>query len=307
MTYGELKRASVAAASALANGGVGRETLVGLCMDRSIACVTSMLGIVLAGGAFVPLSPVAPTERNRTIAQEAQLRHVVADPLAGAAFAGLPLRVWHAGELAGDEGAEFAPALPEQLAYCYLTSGSTGRPKGVAIDHRCAMGRLEWLRRRYLLTPGTVLVHKTPLIFDVAIWEIFAPLLDGATVLLAGSREEGDPLALTRFLEANGTIAMHFVPSLLDAFLKSAPPPSAPDLRWLQLSGEAPSPELIVRARAHFACEIHNCYSQTETSEVSCWEDDGTPLGRCAISSHGRRLPNSQSSSMQSSVALLPR
>jgi amino acid adenylation domain-containing protein len=279
MTYGELERASAAAASALAAGGVGRETLVGLCMERSIAYITAMLGILRAGGAFVPLSPAVPAERNRTIAREARLRYIVADAEAGGVFLGLPVRIWQPGELAGPGGQTLAPVLPEQLAFCYFTSGSTGIPKGVAIDHRCAMGRLEWVRRRYAFALGGALVHKTPLIFDVAIWEIFAPLLDGATVLLAGVGEEVDPLVLARFIRGE-TVGIHFVPSLLDAFLKSAPPASPSSLQWLQLSGEAPSPELVTRARAYFGCELHNCYGQTETSEVTCWEDDGKPLGQ---------------------------
>lgn len=281
MTYGQLEAASAAAAAALAGAGVYRETLVGLCMPRSAAAVTAMLGVLRAGGAFVPLSPDAPAERNRAIAREAGLRHIIADVDAGGAFAGLPLRVWRIEELTATPGrAPDAAIAPEQLAYCYYTSGSTGRPKGVMIDHRCASSRLEWLLRRYPLGRDEALAHKTPLVFDVAIWEIFAPLHLGATMVIVGSRDEGDPSALARLLDRRGLVAVHFVPSLLDAFLKADVPFRAPGLRWLQVSGEAPGPDLVARVRRRFGHRLHNCYGQTETSEVACWEDDGERLGR---------------------------
>lgn len=243
--------------------------------------MTAMLSVLRAGGAFVPLSPDAPAERNRAIAREAGLRHVIADADACGAFAGLPLRVWRIEALTATAGrAPDGPVAPEQLAFCYYTSGSTGRPKGVMIDHRCAASRLEWLLRRYPLGPGQALAHKTPLVFDVAIWEIFAPLHLGATMVIAGPRAEGDPTALARLLERRDLVAIHFVPSLLDALLKADIPVRAPGLRWLQVSGEAPGPDLVARVRRQFGYKLHNCYGQTETSEVACWQDGGERLGR---------------------------
>lgn len=271
VTYRELEAASAQAASALQGGGVGSDVLVGVCMERSIDCIVALLGVLRAGGAFVPMLPSAPPARNVAIAAAAGLEHVIADISAAQAFAGLPLRTWRAANLRAPTEFADRPVHPSQLAYCYFTSGSTGVPKGVGIDHQCAAVRLNWLRAQYVLGPGNALIHKTPLIFDVAIWEIFAPLAEGALVLIAGPRVEADPFGLVELIERPEVVAVHFVPSLLDAFLSAVPDLRAPALRHVQLSGEAPSVDLVRRARDVFGCRIDNCYGQTETSEVAAW------------------------------------
>jgi len=160
----------------------------------------------------------------------------------------------------------------DSLAYVFYTSGSTGAPKGVMLDHRCAMNRLEWLRRRYTLAVGDRLIYKTPLVFDVAVWEILGPLMAGATILMADDGAQADVMHIAALLTVPRTVFTHFVPSMLDAYLGAAPPTACPDLRWVSLSGEAVATRVLKRFSEHFAAEFHNLYGQTETSEVAGWE-----------------------------------
>jgi amino acid adenylation domain-containing protein len=288
ITYGDLDARASRLARALVEAGATAERPIGVHIDRSIDMVVALLAILKTGAAFVPLDPSLPVERIHAIVADADLQLIVtqaqhADALAAAAP---PLIVERR-----DVAAEAAPAprahvSVDAIACIYYTSGSTGTPKGVMLSHRCVMGRLDWLRRRYPLTIGDRVLHKTPLAFDVALWEVFGPLRAGATILMADAGSEADVPHIARLLAADRTVFAHFVPSMLDAFLSYAPRCAYPDLRWVQLSGEAVPAALLERFREHFDAELHSMYGQTETSEVAAWEGrewrgaGGVPIGR---------------------------
>ncbi|MET7653912.1 non-ribosomal peptide synthetase [Streptomyces sp. NPDC005486] len=285
-TYGEIDGRANLLAATLAESGVGPESLVGVCVERSAELVVALLAVLKRGAAFVPLAPALPVERVAVVTADAQVHAVVVEEAQRARLAALPV------PLVGVPTEGSAPHPPQaevtldHAAYAYYTSGSTGTPKGVLIDHRCAAGRLAWLGRRYDLNPGDRVVHKTPLIFDVAIWELFGPLAAGATILMADPGAESDVVHLSALLATERTVFVHFVPSLLNAYLDLAPRTPAPDLRWVQLSGEAAGSHLLGRFTERFDAELHNLYGQTETSEVAGWEGrsyagtGGLPLGR---------------------------
>ncbi|WP_410667887.1 amino acid adenylation domain-containing protein [Amycolatopsis sp. cmx-4-68] len=284
--YGELDARANRLARVLAEAGAGPERTVGLCLDRSAGLVVALLAVLKAGAAFVPLDAGLPVERIRTIAGEADLCAIVtAEPhLDLLADIPVPLVLEPDGE--EDAAAPAVAVSTHNTAFVYYTSGSTGVPKGVVIDHRCAMRRIQWLVGRYRLGAGDRVLHKTPLIFDVAIWEIFGPLSTGATILLADPGAQVDPMHLRALLGRGNTTLAHFVPSMLDAFLDVVPPGPYPGLRWVMLTGEAVSNRLLSRYSRHFDAELHNAYGQTETSEVAVWEGrahpgpGGVPIGR---------------------------
>ncbi|MBR1240320.1 amino acid adenylation domain-containing protein [Bradyrhizobium sp. AUGA SZCCT0274] len=281
ITYAELEQRANRLAHALNAASAGPENLVGVCLDRSIEMVVALVGILKAGAAFVPLSPSFPIARTRKIIADAGIRDMFAGAADRARFESLGLRVWTEAMLDQELpcGRVSVKVRPDNLAFAYYTSGSTGEPKGVLLDHQCAMGRIVWLRDRYPVNLGDRVLHKTPLVFDVAIWEIFGPLMSGATILAADPGGEGDVDHIRDLLKRPGTVFAHFVPSMLDAILRAGGWDDAPDLRWVQVSGEGLSADLLNRYRAQSSIPIHNCYGQTETSEVAYWEDDGKAYG----------------------------
>ncbi|MEU7114584.1 non-ribosomal peptide synthetase [Streptomyces sp. NPDC046182] len=285
-TYAELDGRANLLAGTLAEAGIGTESLVAVCVERSADLLVALLAVLKRGAAFVPLEPSLPAERVAVITGDAQVTAVVVQEGRTERLEGLGVPLV---PVPADGSAAAAPAADVSLdhaAYVYYTSGSTGTPKGAVLDHRCAASRLEWLGRRYGLRPGDRVIHKTPLIFDVAIWELFGPLSAGATVLMADPGAESDVVHLSRLLSTERVVFAHFVPSMLNAYLNLAPEVECPDLRWVQLSGEAAGTRLLERFAERFPAELHNLYGQTETSEVAGWEGrayeggPGLPIGR---------------------------
>ncbi|MET8468671.1 amino acid adenylation domain-containing protein [Streptomyces sp. NPDC006422] len=290
--YAELDARARAVAAALEAVGVGPESLVGICVDRSVESVAAVLGVLRAGAGFVPLDAGYPAERLRWIAEDSAMAALVASGVP-AGLEGVPVVDPATTGSAEGAGAARSAVHPRNTAFVYYTSGSTGRPKGVVIDHGCAASRVEWIARHYALGPGRQVVHKTPLIFDVAIWEIFATLGAGATVLVADAGTETDVPYLAGLLGAQDTVLAHFVPSMLDMYLATASAAKYPSLDRLQTSGEAVPGALLRRFAAHFDVPLDNAYGQTETSEVALWsgrerpDSDGVPMGRAV---NGYRL-----------------
>ena len=129
---------------------------------------------------------------------------------------------------------------PRNLAYVIYTSGSTGQPKGVMVDHAGLTNRLLWMQDEYRLTPSDRLMQKTPFSFDVSVWEFLWPLMVGATMVLAEPGGHTDPAYIADLVERESITTIHFVPSMLEAFLEE------PDLerrcaslRRVYCSGEA--------------------------------------------------------------------
>ncbi|MER5554705.1 amino acid adenylation domain-containing protein [Streptomyces sp. NPDC002793] len=284
--YGELDRRANLLAHRLIAQGLGPERTAGVLVERSVDLIVALLAVWKTGAAMVPLDPRMPDKRVEFITGDARLTTIVTQEQFRTRLSEqrVPLT------MVPTEGGADAPGAPglrmDNTAYVYYTSGSTGQPKGVVLDHRTASVRLQWLARRYRFGAGDRVVHKTPLIFDVAVWEIVGPLSAGATLLLADPGAESDVAHLSKLLTTENTVFTHFVPSMLDAYLRHAPASGHPSLRWVQLSGEAVPARLLERFAGHFSAECHNLYGQTETSEVAAWEgrafegDGSVPLGR---------------------------
>ncbi|MHB8270277.1 non-ribosomal peptide synthetase [Bradyrhizobium sp.] len=287
VTYSDLDARANRLARVLHEQGAGPESVIGVCMDRSIDLVVALLGALKSGAAFAPLDPEFPVERIRQVCEDAAPLLVLTQQHRRPKLSSLDLRVIEVDKIPheGPASSLGLQVAPSQLAYVYYTSGSTGTPKGVLIEHRCAMNRLQWLRRRYPLSVRDGVLHKSPLIFDVAIWEIFLPLFSGATVVLAEAGAEADPKRLSSLLQTNSIVLAHFVPSLLGTYLDHTLSTDYPALRWAALSGEAVPADLPDRFAAHCNTELHNQYGQTETSEVAVWEgghrtrNGSVPLG----------------------------
>ncbi len=293
LTYRRLNEKSSELARHLRGLGVGPDCLAGICAERSPDLVAGLLAILKAGGAYVPLDPEYPKDRLAFMLEDSGVGVLLLqNHLAGLIPPGgarlVPLDApWPA-----TEGPDSAPAAnrasPTDAAYMIYTSGSTGRPKGAVNTHQGIVNRLLWMQDTYRLTPSDCVLQKTPFSFDVSVWEFFWPLLAGARLVLAKPGGHRDPVYLKRLIAAEGVTTVHFVPSMLQAFLDQKDPgPACASLRRVICSGEALSAGLARKFYAVLPGELHNLYGPTEASvDVTSWacprdgQDGPTPIGR---------------------------
>jgi amino acid adenylation domain-containing protein len=162
---------------------------------------------------------------------------------------------------------------PNHLAYVIYTSGSTGKPKGVLVEHRGVVNRLVWMQRTYGLSNAEAVLQKTPFGFDVSVWEFFWPLFTGARLVMARPGGHKDPGYLLATIRRYNITTIHFVPSMLQAFLAHGDLVDIPNLVRVVCSGEALSSALVRNFRMRLPdAVLHNLYGPTEASvDVTAW------------------------------------
>ncbi|TMD63194.1 MAG: amino acid adenylation domain-containing protein, partial [Chloroflexi bacterium] len=278
LTYRQLNERANALARYLQTLGVGPEILVGVCMERSIELVVSLLAILKAGGAYVPLDPSYPQERLAFLLQDAQVallliqerlhtclpRHITQVVAVDSEWARI-----------GQESTSnpVNRVKPEHLAYLIYTSGSTGKPKGAMNSHRAICNRLLWMQDAYQLQATDRVLQKTPFSFDVSVWEFFWPLLTGARLVVARPNGHRDGAYLVQLLREAQITVLHFVPSMLRSFLEEPEVATCNGLRLVICSGEALAYEVQQRFFEHLpGAELHNLYGPTEAAvDVTSW------------------------------------
>ncbi|MFL9585191.1 amino acid adenylation domain-containing protein [Stenotrophomonas sp. AB1(2024)] len=284
LSYAALEQRSRALALQLQAMGVTRESRVMVALPRSLSLAIALVAVVRAGGAYLPVDLDHPDARLQRILASAQPQCVLAEADDALRFEGAPVLPPSQWKTSSDA------ALPDTVqpgdaAYVIYTSGSTGEPKGVLVEHRAIVNRLEWMRSHYRIGPDARILQKTPATFDVSVWEFFLPLLSGAVLVIASPGLHRDPQALTGLLVAERITTLHFVPSMLDAWL-AVPDLGALALQQVFTSGEALDAGLRHRFHARVDAELHNLYGPTEAAvDVSYWpaagddSSDPVPIG----------------------------
>ncbi|MEV5412748.1 amino acid adenylation domain-containing protein [Thermopolyspora sp. NPDC052614] len=281
--YVELDRRAARLARRLRRMGAGPGTLVGVAVPRSAELVVSLLAVLKAGAAYVPLDTDLPQARLAYMIQDAAVQALLTrrDVLKRLPpTAAEPLCV---DDLNLDADLDVDPDVVvdgEDLAYMIYTSGSTGRPKGVMNVHAAIRNRLLWMQDQYHLTPADRVLQKTPVSFDVSVWEFFWPLMTGATLVVAKPGGHRDPRYLIDLIRREQITTLHFVPSMLQVFLREPGVEECTSLRRVICSGEALSRELQERLFARSTAELHNLYGPTEAAvDVTYWpcRRDGDP------------------------------
>ncbi|MFF3886347.1 non-ribosomal peptide synthase/polyketide synthase [Streptomyces sp. NPDC001914] len=268
ITYGELETRVERTARLLAGLGAGPERTVAVALPRSADLVVALLAVQRTGAAYLPIDAEHPPERRAFMLADARPVHL----LDGA----LP---------EGPEGELPASVDPSNPAYVIYTSGSTGRPKAVQVPHRGIVNRLLWMQDTYALTVTDRVLQKTPAGFDVSVWEFFWPLITGATLVLARPDGHRDPAYLAGLIREQAVTTVHFVPSMLRAFLDEPTARDCTGLRRVLCSGEALPAGLAARFHTLLPAELHNLYGPTEASvDVTAARilpgADRVPIGR---------------------------
>ncbi|MGX5725422.1 non-ribosomal peptide synthase/polyketide synthase [Metapseudomonas otitidis] len=292
LSYAELNAEANRLAHHLRGLGVGQDVLVGIAAERSVEMVVGLVAILKAGGAYVPLDPEYPQDRLAYMFEDSgiallltqsRLRNGLPIP------AGLPV-------LELDRSAAWASASdanpgvqlhPENLAYVIYTSGSTGKPKGAGNRHIALHNRLAWMQEAYQLGAEDSVLQKTPFSFDVSVWEFFWPLMEGARLVMALPGDHRDPARLVQLITEEQITTLHFVPSMLQAFVGDENAARCTSLRRIVCSGEALPVELQRQTLALLPqAGLYNLYGPTEAAiDVTHWTcveegKDAVPIGQ---------------------------
>lgn len=276
LSYRELNERANRLAHYLIGRGVKANTKVGVCMNRSIEMVVSLLAIIKAGGAYVPLDPAYPSARLAFMLADINADIVLtgADvlPLIPASrvekilVASLDLR-----QVACTN--PLTVTGPQDAAYMIYTSGSTGNPKGVVNAHAGICNRLLWMQAEYKLDASDAVLQKTPFSFDVSVWEFFWPLLTGARLVVAKPDGHKDSKYLIEVIRQARITTIHFVPSMLSIFVADQDTHLCTGLKRVMCSGEALSLELQKRFFKKIDAQLHNLYGPTEAAiDVTYWQ-----------------------------------
>lgn len=225
ITYRELSRRTDQLADHLQSLGVCPDTLVGICMERSIDMVVGILGVLKSGGAYVPLDPGYPRERLLFVLEDANIRVVVTQPKL---FESLSLEIPHvvcAGEIQADLAKRPRVSLRrdvsvKNLAYVIYTSGSTGKPKGVMITHENLFHFVEIACRALDVTPEDVYLQTASISYALSVRQLIVPLAQGATLVIADSEEMRDPLLMFQLIQRMQITLMDMVPSFWRACIQ---------------------------------------------------------------------------------------
>jgi len=306
LTYQQLNERANQLAHHLRSLGVGAESVVAILMERSFEMVISMLAVLKAGGAYLPLDPEYPSQRLSYMLEDARVRVLLRQEGLGTLLnvpETVTVVVVDAHAVADSES---SPATEnaisvfdgDNLAYLIYTSGSTGTPKGVMVSHRAICNRLRWMIHNFGFDASERILHKTSFSFDASIWELFVPLISGARLVMArpGGQQESDYLA--EVIVAEQITTVQFVPSMLRVMVSTEGFNEANTLRRVFCGGEVLSPELVNSFfERQGLAELHNLYGPTEAAiDATHWRclrltesqseaeraelSDGVPIGR---------------------------
>jgi len=278
VTYAALNARSNQVAHWLRSLGVGPEVRVALCMDRSLEMMLGILGILKAGGVYVPLDPTYPIDRLQFMLEDAHVVVLVTQHLLHV----LPSTTAAVVCLDGDLPLPFSVdtvdsgVREDNAAYVIYTSGSTGRPKGVLGTHRATVNRFNWMWETYPFAAHEIACQKTSLSFVDSIWELLGPLLWGIRTVIISDILVKDPLKLVQMLGEHGVTRITLVPSLLQQVLNSHKDLQThlPHLTHWVTSGEALSNELLQQFQHQMPGSILlNLYGSSEVSaDATCYE-----------------------------------
>lgn len=321
LTYAELDERARALAAQLLDWGVRPADAVGLRVHRGVEQYVALYALLYAGATYVPVLPDLPAERVGVMMEDAECSLLLhgpglhplsaqeLNPQDPQRHANLPQHVLSEQTLpeptlppvntneptpapSSAPAAEDLPGVKTGLdedAYVLFTSGSTGRPKGVAISHRAIDNRLRWQQHQIPVGEGDRVLHKTPISFDVHVWELYWPLAEGAAVVIAAPDGHRDPAYLARVIAEQSVTVVHFVPTMLSALTSS---PAArriladagfgrdreQPLRYVVCSGEALQKDQVQAAGEVLGVYPLNLYGPTEAAvDVTFWETSADP------------------------------
>ncbi|WP_370180933.1 amino acid adenylation domain-containing protein [Rhodococcus wratislaviensis] len=273
MTYAELDDRANRCARLLIGHGIGPDTVAALAVERSLELVVATLAILKSGAGYVPVDPEHPPERIAAVIEASTPRLMVTTSTVGLpSMPGIPHVEIDRADLAGysanriSDADRVAPLHPDNIAYTMFTSGSTGTPKGVTVSHGAIVNQLHWLRAEYDITADDRGILRAPSTFDVSVWECLLPLSVGAQLVVTRPGGHRDVDYLASVIRNRRITMVHFVPSVLAAFLADGHGDCLTSVRHVFAGGEELSPALAANVLAFAPGAFHNTYGPTEAA-----------------------------------------
>ena len=305
LSYAELDRRANRLAHELQARGAGPNTVVGLCMERSVELVVGLLGVLKSGAAYVPIDPGYPPERQAFLLQDAQAPILLCQ---SQLVAELPEHAASVLCLDSDwpeieRHSALAPDIasdPERLAYVIYTSGSTGRPKGVEIRHRSVVNLISDMRERFGVGDGDVMANLTTAAFDLSVPDFYLPLCSGAKLVVVAREETLDTALLAERLERCGATVVQATPTTWQLLLDTGWPGSS---RMRIVCGGEALPRELANQLVTRGGALWHMYGPTETTVWSAIHkleagDGPTPIGGpiantsfFVLDRYGQRVP----------------
>ena len=292
LTYRELDERANKLAHHLITLGVGPEVIVGVCLERSLEQIISILAILKAGGAYLPLDAAYPTERLELMMDECRTNIVITQGELPSRLPKGTQRIVFLDDptLGIARNPTTSPSTrvnSENLAYVIYTSGSTGKPKGVAECHRAAINFFHWCSTRFPMRAGDVFLQIAPFTFDASVFEIFTTLCSGAKLLLIRPGGQREPDYLVKMILRHEVTVASFVPPTLRMVIEEESFPSVRTLRLAFCGGEVMPLDLMLRFQYRSSAQLVNLYGPTEAT-VYCagwvcdrhWRDLAPPIGK---------------------------
>ncbi len=302
VTYAELNRRANQLAHRLRELGVGPDVPVGACLERSVELLVAFLGILKAGGAWLPLDPDEPADRLAFKVADSAARVILSQGAGTALLRDLPASVtllrldtdWPL--LAGYAATDPAVAnAPDDIAYVIYTSGSTGQPKGALIPHRGLCNHVHWLNEVLGTGAQDRLLQTTPIGFDASVWTLVVPLTVGATIVLAEPGGQRDSGYIVRTTNEEAITLAQVVPSQLRALAAQSGFGTCQSLRHVIVGGEALAWDLALDfQRLLPATTLSNLYGATEASDDTTRFELGSGTFSSLTVPIGRPMANAQ-------------
>ena len=291
LTYGALNERSNKLAHYLRAKGIGPESRVGVCVERSAEMIVSLLGVLKAGAAYVPIDHNHPAERFQWLLEDSGASLLLTQPHLLEKLPPVELEILSLDRelsLLNGQSVEnvSSTVTADNLAYVIYTSGSTGRPRAVMVPHRGICNTLLWRRETFALTNADRLLFNLPYSFDASVWQIFGTLIAGATLVLSKPSRYLDSSYLVEKIVADRITITDFIPSALQVFLEEPGADRCRSLRHVFSGGEALTSSTRDQFFARLGASLHNVYGPTETSvDAAYWtcdpldKRDSVPIG----------------------------
>lgn len=310
ITYKELDEKSNQVAHFLIKQGVKPNTIVAVSLERSISMMIYIYGIIKSGAAYLPIAVDTPVKRVDYILKNSEAKAIIYnhDNLGDQNFEAC--KAFNIKTLNQEISQHNISSIPHtivatDLAYVIYTSGSTGNPKGVKVSHQAICNRLQWMNKDYVVTEKDVFLQKTPITFDVSVWELFWPLQIGAKLVIEIPGGHKNPEQLVQTIQQNQVTQIHFVPSMLAVFMETQGVEYCESLKRVFCSGEALSVPTVEKVYEKLGVEIHNLYGPTEAAvDVSSWYCDPKKIASGILI--GKPVANTQLYILDSKLNQLP-